>query len=648
MCGITGFFNYFSDDNEQIISRMTATLVTRGPDSQGVWLDPEAGIGFGHRRLAIIDLSPAGHQPMVSTSGRYIITFNGEIYNYREIKADLEQIGCKFRGGSDTEVMLAAFETWGIADAVAKFVGMFAFGLWDKQERVLSLGRDRLGEKPLYYGWLGDAFVFASELKAFKQHPNWKGEIDRNALALSMIHNCIPSPYSIYQDINKLPPGTILTIDHPKSRATPIPYWTAKSIAEAGATHPLDCSDIEAIERLDTLLQNAIKSQMISDVPLGAFLSGGIDSSTIVALMQAQTSQPVKTFTIGFDETEYNEAVHAKTIAKHLGTEHTELYVTPEQALEVIPKLPHLYDEPFADSSGIPTFLVSQLARQHVTVSLSGDAGDELFCGYNRYLWAPSIWQKFGKIPPALRQVAAQIITSQSPATWNQQFASLSSVLPKKLTAALPGEKLHKLAQVLGVPDRESMYVGLTSHWKDTTSLVLRSGESQTLINNRQAWAKLPGFAEQMMYLDLMTYLPDDILTKVDRASMGVSLESRVPFLDHRVVEFALQLPLSMKIRDGQSKWILRQVLYKYVPKELIERPKMGFGVPIDRWLRTSLRDWAESLLDENRLRQEGFFDPKPIRKKWAEHLSGKFNWQHHLWDILMFQAWLENESIKV
>jgi asparagine synthase (glutamine-hydrolysing) len=644
MCGITGFFNYFSQDSEHILDRMTATLVTRGPDSQGIWLDPQAGIGFGHRRLAIIDLSPEGHQPMTSASGRYVITFNGEIYNYQQIKADLTSIGHKFRGGSDTEVMLAAFETWGIADAVTKFVGMFAFGLWDKQERVLYLGRDRLGEKPLYYGWLGDAFVFASELKAFKQHPDWKGEIDRNALALSMRHNCIPSPYSIYQDINKLPPGTILTLDNPKSKPTPIPYWSAKTVAEFGAAHPLNCPDNEAIDRLDSLLQAAVKSQMVSDVPLGAFLSGGIDSSTIVALMQAQSSQPVKTFTIGFDETEYNEAVHAKEIANHLGTEHTELYVTAAQALDVIPNLPQLYDEPFADSSQIPTFLVSQLARQHVTVSLSGDAGDELFGGYNRYLWAPNIWQKFGKIPPAIRQMAAKLITSQSPATWNQQFANLGSVLPKKLTVAAPGEKLHKLAQVLGVPDRESMYVGLTSHWQETTSLVLGSVESETLINNRQSWAKVPEFAEQMMYLDMMTYLPDDILVKVDRASMGVSLESRVPFLDHRVVEFAWQLPLAMKIRDGQSKWILRQVLDKYVPQSLIERPKMGFGVPIDRWLRTSLKDWAENLLDENRLRQAGFFDPKPIRKKWAEHLSGKFNWQHHLWDILMFQAWLENE----
>jgi asparagine synthase (glutamine-hydrolysing) len=651
MCGITGFWRQAqgcaSDEFDTILQKMAATLVSRGPDSNGDWVDSQLGIALAHRRLAIVDLSPAGHQPMVSTGGRYVITFNGEIYNFLNLRKELEALGHGFSGGSDTEVMLAAFTQWGIESAIQRFRGMFAFALWDRQDRVLYLGRDRIGEKPLYYGWLGHTFVFASELKALQQHPAWQGDIDRDVLALFMRHNCVPSPHSIYKGIYKLPPATFLTIRPSDIGASPqpIPYWSAKDVAASGVANPFAYSETQAIEHLDNLLSDAICSQMLADVPLGAFLSGGVDSSAIVALMQAQTSQPVKTFTIGFHDNEYNEAVYAKDVAKHLGTDHTELYVTPEDALAVIPQLPHIYDEPFSDSSQIPTFLVSQLARQHVTVSLSGDAGDELFGGYNRYLVSQNIWNKVGRFPRRSRKMLSNAITSRSPEAWNRSYRSLSAVLPPRFQTALPGEKLHKLSEVLASPDADAMYVGLASHWKQPESVVLGSTEASTILTNRASWPHLTDFTQRMMYLDLMTYLPDDILVKVDRASMANSLESRVPFLDHRVVEFAWQLPMSMKIRDGQGKWILRQVLYKYVPKDLIERPKMGFGVPIDRWLRGPLREWAEDLLDENLLRQQGFFDPQPIRQKWAEHLSGQRNWQHHLWDVLMFQSWWANQN---
>jgi asparagine synthase (glutamine-hydrolysing) len=648
MCGITGFWDksqsLSTDKLEAIAKQMSHRLLHRGPDSGGSWVDAEVGIALGHRRLAIVDLSAEGHQPMVSAEGRYVIVFNGEIYNFLDLRRQLEQLGHRLRGHSDTEVLLAAFSQWGLEAAIKQVVGMFAFALWDRQERVLHLGRDRLGEKPLYYGWMGNTFLFASELKALQAHPEWQGEIDRNALALFMRHNYIPAPYSIYQGIYKLAPGTLLTLktEDRKSIPTPVPFWSAKSVAESGVNNPFSGSDAEAIAHLDSLLRDAIRRQMVADVPLGAFLSGGIDSSTVVALMQAQSSQSVKTFTIGFYEDSYNEAKEAKVVAQHLGTDHTELYVRPEEAIAVIPKLPTLYDEPFSDSSQIPTFLVSQLTRQHVTVSLSGDGGDELFAGYNRYLWGRRIWQQIGWMPYPLRHVAAHTLRMRSPQAWNRSFASLNALLPKDFKPRQPGDKLHKLAEVLATKSPEAMYMGLVSHWKDPKSLVLGSSEPTTILTDPKSWVQLPDLTERMMYWDIMTYLPDDILTKVDRATMGVGLEARVPFLDHRVVEFAWSVPLSMKIRNGQSKWLLRQVLYQYVPPSLSDRPKMGFAVPIDDWLRGSLRDWAEVLLDEHRLHREGFLNPQSIRQKWEEHLSGDRNWQHYLWDVLMFQAWLE------
>lgn len=655
MCGIVGFLEKDSlvRDAQSALTAMMLRLAHRGPDDCGIWTDESSGIALGHRRLSVLDLSPEGHQPMHSACGRYVIVYNGEVYNFQELRRELDLLGLQssWRGHSDTEVILASVSHRGLVPTLLRMRGMFAMAIWDKHCRTLHLARDRIGEKPLYYGWQGDTFLFGSELKALRAHPEWAGEINRNALALYVKYNCVPAPYSIYENIFKLPPGTYLCI--PKTPLVsgaqalkPIQYWNAKQVAEAGIQDPLSLSDVEAVDQLETLLKDSISLQMNADVPLGAFLSGGIDSSTVVALMQGQSTRRVKTFTIGFNEAGYDEAAHARAVAGYLGTEHTELYVSPEDALAVIPKLPTLYDEPFSDSSQIPTYLVAKLAREQVTVSLSGDGGDELFGGYNRYSWGASFWKKIKFLPRPVRNVTAKAMTSLSPQCWDAVFASASNVLPAKFKQRTPGDKIHKLANLLSVDSPEEMYQGFVTHWEQR-ELVLSARDAATVLTDQTQWPVLGDFAQQMMYLDLVTYLPDDILVKVDRASMGVSLEARVPFLDHRLVEFAWRLPIRMKIRNGVGKWALRQVLYRYVPKELIERPKMGFGVPIDMWLRGPLRDWAEALLDESRLRREGYFQPEPIRAKWAEHLSGKRNWQHHLWDILMFQAWLECEQAK-
>ncbi len=646
MCGITGFWDtsrQFSIDRlGAIVRQMSNTLIHRGPDDEGYWQDAEVGIALGHRRLAIVDLSPFGHQPMVSADGRYIIVFNGEVYNFLELRRQLESLGHKFRGHSDTEVMLASVTQWGLHEAIQRFNGMFAFALWDQKEQLLHLGRDRLGEKPLYYGFLGQTFLFASELKALRVHPSFQTEINRDALALYFRYNYVPAPYSIYQGIYKLPPGTLLTCNGVETHPTPVPYWSVKEAAEFGIAEPFTGSELEAVAHLEAVLKDAVGLRMVADVPLGAFLSGGIDSSTVVALMQAQSSQPVKTFSIGFYEHAYNEAQYAKQVAQHLGTNHTELYVRPQEALAVIPKLPMLYDEPFSDPSQIPTFLVSQLARQHVTVALSGDGGDELFAGYNRYFLCRSIWQKIGWIPEILRHSTAGALTSISPQTWDRGLAHFSALLPMKLRQLALGDKLHKLADIIAVPDSNAMYTRLISHREEKETLVIGGSELPTAFSDRQSWTSLPDFIQRMMYLDTVTYLPDDILVKVDRASMGVSLEGRIPLLDHRVVEFAWHVPLSMKTRDSQGKWLLRQVLYKYVPQKLIDRPKKGFSVPIATWLRGPLRDWAEALLDETRLHKQGFLNPQHIRQKWAEHQQGDRNWQYYLWEVLMFQSWLD------
>lgn len=628
---------------------MSDTLVHRGPDDEGSFVDEAAGLALGFRRLSIIDLSPEGHQPMTSKDGRHVLIFNGEIYNFQELRRELEKLGHHWRGHSDTEVMLAAFTEWGFEPAIKLFNGMFALALWDKRERVLHLTRDRIGEKPLYYGFSGSTFLFGSELKALRAHPEFKAEINRDALALFLRYNYIPAPYSIYQGIYKLTPGTYLLLDERASSLgqlpEPLPYWSAREAAETGTASPFEGTEAEATRELEALLTDAVGLRMVADVPLGAFLSGGVDSSTVVALMQAQSSQPVRTFSIGFTEEAYNEARHARAVAEHLKTDHTELYVTPEDAMAVIPRLPALYDEPFSDSSQIPTFLVSQLARRHVTVSLSGDGGDELFAGYNRYLLGESVWNKISWMPKGSRAVAAGALTTVSPRAWDRAFTGLKPFLPSRLQHQRPGDRLHKLAEILTVPDVEAMYMNIVSHWKQPTRLVPGSSEPRTILTDEKHWANLPGIIQRMMYLDAVTYLPDDILVKVDRASMGVSLEARVPFLDHRVFEFSWRLPLSLKIREGQSKWPLRQILYKHVPPRLIERPKMGFGIPVGEWLRGPLRDWAESLLDEGRLKREGLLNPEPVRRKWEEHLRGVRNWQYYIWDVLMFQGWLEEEA---
>ena len=645
MCGLTGFLNACNGVNRELAQHwlydMANAIARRGPDNDGYWVDADAGFGLAHRRLAIVDLSPAGAQPMASGSGRYVLAFNGEIYNHQLLRQALEREGkvvSPWRGHSDTETLLASFDAWGLESTLQRSIGMFAISLWDRELRTLTLARDRLGEKPLYYGWQGQggeaAFLFGSELSALRRHPMFVADINRDALGLYMRHNCIGGGNSIYTGIHKLLPGHILTV----SSAAPEPvvraWWSGADVAAQGVTHPFAGTPDEAVNALEALLLDAVGQQMMADVPLGAFLSGGIDSSTVVALMQAQSSRPVRTFSIGFHEAGYNEAEHAKAVARHLGTDHTELYVTPQQALDVIPKLPSLYSEPFADSSQIPTFLVSQLARQHVTVSLSGDAGDELFCGYNRYQITSRLWGKLSRIPRPLRLMAAGMITSVPPAAWDKLGALLS------MTRI--GDKLHKGAVVLGSRSVADLYRGMVSHWSDPASVVLGATEHASVLTGFAPNLQGLSDVERMMALDMLSYLPDDILVKVDRAAMGVSLETRVPFLDHRVVELAWSLPMNFKLRYGVTKWPLRQVLYRHVPRELIERPKMGFGVPIDQWLRGPLRDWAETLLSESRLRQEGFFDPSPIRRKWSEHLSGVRNWQYHLWDVLMFQAWLE------
>ena len=654
MCGIVGFLGGPAGDDQfaesAVLQRMATAIMARGPDDAGYWSDVDQRVGFGHRRLSIVDLSPSGHQPMVSGSGRYVVVYNGEIYNHLNCRASLALSGVsvEWRGHSDTESLLAGLDAWGIKGTVERCIGMFAFAVWDKQTHTLTLARDRLGEKPLYYGWQGTGqhatFLFGSELKALKEHPAFAAGIDRNALCLLMRHNYIPAPYSIYEGISKLEAGCLLSVSLAQPEPKLVRYWSAATVAVSGCAAPFAGTPTQAVDALEVLLKSAVQQQMMADVPLGAFLSGGIDSSTVVALMQAQSSRPVKTFTIGFNEVGYNEAVHAKAVAKHLGTEHAELYVSPKQALDVIPRLPTLYCEPFSDSSQIPTFLLSQLARQQVTVSLSGDAGDELFCGYNRYLLANKLWQRLSVLPAGSRRLAARGFTALSPSRWNALLGPVQGLLPSSLRQANLGDKLHKAAGVLASGDLDALYLGMVSHWDDPASVVIGGTEPPTLLTGNVP--KLDGLddIQRMMALDMLTYLPDDILVKVDRAGMGVSLEGRVPFLDHRVVEFAWSLPQSLKLRDGVSKWVLRQVLYRHVPKELIERPKMGFGVPIGDWLRGPLRDWAENLLNEARLQREGYFNTGPIRQKWAEHLSGARNWQYHLWNVLMFQAWLAEQ----
>lgn len=638
MCGIAGFIQArgLAEDWRASLATMTNAIMHRGPDDCGFWSDERSGVALGHRRLSIMDLSEAGHQPMQSASGRYVIVYNGEIYNHQDLRTSLDNAGQAptWRGHSDTETILAAIDHWGVEKTLQKLNGMFAFALWDSAERQLYLARDRMGEKPLYYGKGPDgAFVFGSELKALVSLPGFKKEVNRDALALYLRHNYVPTPYSIWCGINKLPPAHFLIINPEQGQHfQPRCYWDFHTITQQGAANPmLDSPDL--IDYLEDLLKDAVGRRMVADVPLGAFLSGGIDSSVIVAMMQAQSSQPVQTFSIGFHEKAFNEAVHAKAVAKHLGTDHTELYISSKDALDVIPKIPTIWDEPFADSSQIPTYLVSALTGQHVTVSLSGDGGDELFCGYGRYFRAHKLWRALSLAPSPVRHSLAMCMQSRA----------VQSLISGTGNGPRVADRLLKLAKLLDHQSIESLYHDLMSHWKSPEDIVNGGKERPTAMTITG-----PDFSDsrhKMMFLDSVSYLPDDILVKVDRAAMAVGLETRVPFLDHRLVELAWSLPMSAKVRRGEGKHILKEVLYRYVPQSLMERPKQGFGVPIDQWLRRPLKDWAECLLDERRLQDEGFFDPAPIRKLWQEHLSGRRWWHYYLWDVLMFQAWWAVQS---
>jgi asparagine synthase (glutamine-hydrolysing) len=652
MCGLAGFMVRDAGDGElmrQRAERMANQIAHRGPDDAGQWVDTEWGVALAHRRLSILDLSPAGHQPMRSACGRFVLVFNGEIYNHMALRAQLESGGGAqaWRGHSDTETLLACVAAWGVTRTLQAAVGMFAIALWDRTEHVLVLARDRLGEKPLYYGWQGATFLFGSETKALQAHPDFSASVDRGALALLLRHNCIPAPYSIHAGILKLPPGCLLRIHARSLEAAGVPeaYWTLNDTLAAGLADPFAGSDLEATDALESQLRQSIAAQMLADVPLGAFLSGGIDSSTVVALMQAQSERPVRTFTIGLGEGAYDEARHAAAVAAHLGTDHTELRIHADDALAVIPRLPQIYCEPFADSSQIPTFLVSQLACRHVKVALSGDGGDELFGGYNRYLGARRIWSRLQYLPRPLRATLGRMLLAVSPAAWNGVFDAIAPLLPARARIALPGEKAHKLARVLSAGDGHAYYRGLTSQWPDPGAVVIGATEPPTRLTDRTTWPAADSFEHWMMAMDAQTYLPDDILAKVDRAAMANSLETRVPLLDHRVVALAWRMPMRFKIRDGEGKWLLRQVLYRHVPRAMVDRPKMGFGIPLDAWLRGPLRAWAEELLCARRLADEGYFHPGPVRAMWEQHLVGSRNWQHHLWPILMFQAWLPGLS---
>ncbi|WP_176158628.1 asparagine synthase (glutamine-hydrolyzing) [Burkholderia multivorans] len=650
MCGIDGFLNSVAFDEETArgtLARMTASLAHRGPDAQGLWVDPAAGIALGHRRLAIVDLSVHGRQPMASACGRYVMVFNGEIYNHRELRAQLERVGRApaWRGHSDTEVLLAAFAAWGVDATLRRATGMFALALWNRESRVLTLARDRVGEKPLYYGRIGDALVFASELKALRAYPGFDGEIDRDALCLYLRHSAVPAPHTIYRGVRKLPPGSWIQFEHAQDAPRIRTYWALDHAIDAGHHEPFAGTAAEAVDRLDTVLRQAVARQMEADVPLGAFLSGGVDSSTIVALMQAQSAAPVDTFTIGFHEAGYDEAGYAKAVARHLGTRHTELYVTADHALDVVPKLPAIYDEPFSDASQIPTFLVAELTRRHVKVSLSGDGGDELFGGYTRYFLTPRLWRKLHRVPAAVRTRIAGALHALRPDHADQLAAVAQGAWGGGELRESPtriGDRLHKLGHVMTADSRIGLYRLLMSSVHHPERIALAGHEPPTPLDTVSAWPAHLSFAEQAMAIDTLTYLPTDILTKVDRAAMAVSLETRMPFLDHHVVEFAWRLPASLRLPEGQSKALLRRLLDRYVPTELIDRPKQGFCAPIDHWLRGALRDWADALLQPSRLRDEGFFDAAAVERLWRQHQTGRMNWQHQLWTVLMFQAWLD------
>jgi asparagine synthase (glutamine-hydrolysing) len=642
MCGIAGFLRIggAGPDAARTLTAMTDAIANRGPDDSGAWLDSDSGAALGQRRLAIIDLSPAGHQPMSSHSQRYVVTYNGEIYNYRALREQLEAEDptLRWRGHSDTEVMLACFDRWGVIEGLKRLNGMFAMAVWDRAERALILTRDRMGEKPLYYGLMGRSVLFGSELKALQAHPDFSAAVDREAVALFLRYSYVPAPRSIWEGVAKVPAAHYVRIEADGRIGAPVAYWDFAAVASAAAAAPREDSPA-LVDETEALLKDAVGLRMEADVPLGAFLSGGVDSSLVVSLMQAQSSKPVRTFTIGFHDRDFNEAEHAKAVAKHLGCEHTELYVSAADTLAVVPDLPTMWDEPFADSSQIPTFLVSRMAREAVTVSLSGDGGDELFGGYTRYVSAMTLWNRASRLPTPLRKLVAAGL--MEPAVV-RSISAAAGLIPSRYRPMALGERIPKVGQLMNESGPDAVYRRLVSQVSDPERFM--AGAHATSAVDLDA----PGFADfrqKMMYVDTVTYLPDDILVKVDRASMAVSLEGRAPFLDHRVVEAAWQLPMSAKIRNGSGKAILRDILYRYVPRELIERPKMGFAIPISEWLAGPLRDWAEELLDATRLKREGFLDADAVRELWEAHCAGRIQAHKPLWNILMFQAWWDAQQ---
>ncbi len=668
MCGICGFWSGEDSDAQALqerVRKMTVCIRHRGPDSNGVWADHTAGLALGHARLSILDLSPAGHQPMVSAEGRYVLCYNGEVYNHLDLRGELEAAGVHFFGHSDTETLLAAFDEWGVHSTLTRCNGMFALALWDRRERKLTLARDRFGKKPLYYGWCGGTLVFGSELKALRAHPACHPELDRDALSLYFRYNYIPCPHTVYQGIFKLAPGTVLELPVPQpggfspwphqgaswsaeepAAVAPRVYWSATKVMLEGRAEPFDGSRDEALEELDRLLKSAVAGRMLSDVPLGAFLSGGVDSSLVVALMKQVTDSPVRTFTIGNTDRLYNEAEHARAVAQHLGTEHTEVTVTPREALAVVPLLPVMYDEPFADYSQIPTYLVSQLARRSVTVALSGDGGDELFGGYRRYFQAASYWRRLEMVPMAARRTVAgglRRLAESGVADWLGRRAPW--LLPASFKSGSVADSMRKAAIVIGSSSVRDYYGQLTAFCRAPLELVLGAREARTFFTHSLLDESGLTPARQMMLWDMLTYLPDDIMAKVDRASMAVALEARAPLLDYRAAEFAATLPVEFLIRGGKGKCLLRELLYRYVPAELIDRPKMGFSVPLGGWLRGELKDWARGLIEPERLRREGFLNPELVERLWQSHQGGNDR-KGELWAVLMFQAWMETQTV--
>jgi asparagine synthase (glutamine-hydrolysing) len=645
VCGITGLFDPTRSQSVEVlrqqVAAMTATLVHRGPDADGLWSDPAAPMCFGHRRLSVVDLGPAGSQPMLSDSGRWVITYNGEIYNHGTLRRRLVAEGSTFRGSSDTEVLVAAIQQWGLLPALEACEGMFALALWDRDRRQLHLVRDRFGEKPLYYGWVGGSLAFASELKAMRALPRFDPDIDRDAVALYLRHNCIPAPHTIYRSMTKLLPGQLVSFDadarpgHPPASRS---FWSARQAIEEARHQPLEGPPEAMADQLESVLSASVSSRMVADVPVGAFLSGGIDSAAVVAMMQQHSARPVRTFTVGFSDRAFDESTEAAAVAAHLGTDHTPLVLDDDDAARIIPSLPDIWDEPFGDVSEIPMLLVSKLARSHVTVCLSGDGGDELFAGYNRHAWLAPIWRRSSMVPRRVRRAAGATMGRIPPGL----IDAVAAVAPARMQVRNPAFKVAKVAKVLAASNLEDAYLSLVSYWGDAESMALGAGDTESMASRPSEWPALDGITEQMLWLDLVGYLPDDILTKLDRAAMATSLETRVPFLDRAVFDLAWRLPMSAKLHDGTTKWLLRQVLYRHVPAELVERPKMGFGFPIGSMLRGSLRPWAEALLDEGLLRRQGVLDPDPVRRAWDLHLAGRRDLSHELWSVLALQAWLE------